>query len=178
MSKSEAERLAEARQRREYGPLGETIDSILSHETGEKGYLMLSAIYWRIQQKQEARGSEALTHAERTFNLVREFDAEVNNGGFYQYFDNSTGNEAHQALQALKDISAPSFAALLDRAMSAFPDSGPPIDWSERQMLVEQIKPQAKPIWEECDKKFYALELLAGPLLEYTKKMRAQFLLS
>lgn len=46
-------------------------------------------------------------------------EAEVNNGGFSQYFENSTGQLADEALAGFRLLGAARHAALLERAMAA-----------------------------------------------------------
>ena len=176
-SKSEALLKAEARERMQYGPLGETIGEILQHEGTERGYLILSAVYWRIEQKVDARGEDSLTSTERTFLAVRRFDAEINNEGFDQYFFSSTGDDADLALTALRDIAASDAAVLLERAMAVFRRGRPPRDWRKRQMEMQRID-RPHPVWEQADREFYSLELLANRLLAFTKARRAEFVFS
>ena len=46
------------------------------------------------------------TEAERVFVLVENVEREVNNGGFDQFFDNSSGDNAHESHQALLTMGA------------------------------------------------------------------------
>jgi uncharacterized protein DUF4375 len=43
-----------------------------------------SSRFWRVEYQD-------LSTPERVFLLIWEFESEVNNGGFYQYFHNSSG---------------------------------------------------------------------------------------
>jgi hypothetical protein len=94
-----------------------------------------------------------LSASERVFVLVWEVEAEVNNGGFHQFFLNSAGDRASATPAALRAIRAERMASILDRANSAFPD-GPPSDRSVRQSLLEAIDPDIE-LFEELDQEFY-----------------------
>jgi hypothetical protein len=87
--------------------------------------------------------------------LVQALEDEVNNGGFDQYFFNSAGNEAAQAIEALVAIGADKTAAILRRACARFPAGMPPTEWSTRQeQLLEIVSPDSE-AFEEDDAEFY-----------------------
>ncbi|MBW3623229.1 MAG: DMP19 family protein [Armatimonadetes bacterium] len=76
---------------------------------------------------------------------------EVRNGGFEQFFLNSAGMLANEALKGFKLIQAFSYAELLDRALTVFPEGKAPIG---RSIRAKQIKSLSK-----CER-----ENLFGPL--------------
>jgi hypothetical protein len=92
-----------------------------------------------------------------TIALVEAFEAEINNGGFDQYFFNSTGNQASETAEALKRIEAHHTAGILERAMARFPGGSPSRDWNKRQDQLERASPDGKAFDEE-DKAFYKYE--------------------
>jgi hypothetical protein len=65
--------------------------------------------------------------------------SEVDNGGFHQYFWNSTGIVAPEALAGFRLIGASRLAELLDAAMKVFPGGAPSGDCAERQVALESI---------------------------------------
>src|SRR5688572_17376891 len=79
---------------KQYGRLGKTTEEILAHENATNGFTVLGALHYRIGQKPEAR----LTDTERRLLAAYWVEAEVNNGGFDQYFFNSAGDNAEEAL--------------------------------------------------------------------------------
>jgi hypothetical protein len=163
---------------RQYGALGKTTDEILSHENPTNGFSVLGALHWRIGQKVEARGESSLTDTERRLLAAYWVEAEVNNGGFDQYFFNSAGDNAEAALAGLKDMGAAGAAALLERAMAVFPGGKPPADRFKRQEVMQQIAAQSRPVWEKCDSEFYKPKESIGDLsLAYAKKRRAEIVL-
>src|SRR5262245_26824721 len=98
--------------------------------------IALSDRLWPIAHERFAD----LSPSEQVFILVWEVEAEVNNGGFNQFFFNSAGDRASATVAALRTIGAERMASIVDRANASFPD-GPPVDRSIRQELLETIDP-------------------------------------
>jgi len=64
--------------------------------------------------------------AQKVFSAVWSVEAEVNNGGFSQYFLNTSGQTAGFVVEALETIGAPQTADICRRAIAAaFPDGLP-----------------------------------------------------
>lgn len=63
----------------------------------------------------------------------------MNNGGFSQFFFNSSGDFSHETLDALKVIKAERTAILLEKAIAEFPNAKVPKDTAERRELMEKI---------------------------------------
>src|SRR5262245_7488203 len=59
----------------------------------------------------------ALTPAERVFRAVWELEAQVNNGGFHQYFFNASGRLAFKVVDALRAIGAAQMATIVEQAI-------------------------------------------------------------
>jgi hypothetical protein len=138
---------------REYGPLGRTTDEILSHD--DKEINVLGALCHRIGEKEAMRGESSLTEAEKRLCAVYELEGQVGNGGFDQYFFNSSGGNAEMALVGLKDMGAADAAAILERAMAVFPGGKPPTDRKSRWKAMDRIASRSAPAWQTCDSEFY-----------------------
>jgi hypothetical protein len=95
----------------------------------------------------------ALSPSEQTFILIWELEAEVNNGGFNQFFFNSAGDHANKTAAALRSIGAEHAASIVDRATSLFPN-GPPADRSTRQGILDAIDPDTD-LFEGLNREFY-----------------------
>jgi hypothetical protein len=98
---------------------------------------------------------EKLTEPQKHFYFNQCLEREVNNGGFSQYFTNSSGKYAHQTVETLKLIGAKSFAKILQKAIDKFPDKTVPQDDDERQETVENLEDKNDEIWEKLEDKFY-----------------------
>jgi hypothetical protein len=163
---------------KQYAALGKTTEEILGHENATNSFTVLGALHWRIGQKAEARGERSLTDTERRLLAAYWVEAEVNNGGFDQYFFNSAGDNAEAALAGLKEMGAAGAATLLEQAMAVFPGGKPPADRFKRQEVMQQIEAQSKPVWEKCDTEFYKpKESISDLSLAYAKKKRAEIIL-
>jgi hypothetical protein len=67
---------------------------------------------WRIDY-------DKLSTPEQVFLLIWELENEVNNGGFHQYFYNSSGALAPNVVSALKILGAEATADIAQRALNA-----------------------------------------------------------
>lgn len=80
---------------------------------------------------------------------MHKLEAEVNNGGFHQFFLNSSGELVPETLRALSDIGATRTKGLLEQAVAiAFP-SGYPSDVSEiasRLADFDDVADQLEPL--------------------------------
>ncbi|MDH0449508.1 MULTISPECIES: DMP19 family protein [unclassified Shewanella] len=89
--------------------------------------------------------------------LIEVLEAEINNGGFDQFFFNSAGDYTEETIQALVKIGANHTADIVRRAASKFPNDMPPKDRGARQELLEDISPDSD-AFEEFDEEFLAYE--------------------
>ena len=95
-----------------------------------------------------------LSEAERIFYITQTLEMEVNNGGFSQFFYNSSGNFSG----AFTAIGANATAAICRKAIAAF-GRDIPVDRDEReQMLDEMDSDEIDEILDECDSAFYDYE--------------------
>jgi Domain of unknown function (DUF4375) len=87
--------------------------------------------------------------------LVELFEGEVNNGGFHQFFGNSTGNETAEIIKALETIGAAKAADIVKRAARRFPGGMPPKDRKARNLLLHGVDPLIK-IFDALDNEYYS----------------------
>lgn len=95
---------------------------------------------------------EALNAHERIFYIVQTLEQEVNNGGFSQFFYNSSGDFANELVDAFTTIGAHKTAAICKKALSAFRDVVP-TDRTQREALLDRM--HCDKLWEKCDDAFY-----------------------
>jgi hypothetical protein len=105
---------------------------------------------------------------QQVVGLIEAFEAEINNGGFDQFFFNSLSDNTSEIIEALQVVGAVKTAAILKKAAAKFPGGMPPKDRFERQdLLLEQVSPEAD-AFQELDKEFYSSpENLTGLLHGY-----------
>ena len=90
--------------------------------------------------------------------MTQELENEVNNGGFVQFFDNSSGQFASEIVQAFIKIGAEKTAEICRKAVEAFGQELP-VDWEERRSLLDQIADAAvADVLDACDTAFYSYE--------------------
>jgi hypothetical protein len=110
--------------------------------------------------------------------LGTDVDNEVHNGGFHQFFFNSTGNYAEASVKALQQIGAPMKAKLLDLAIAQFPGGRCPEDRQKRWESMDAIDEKASPIWHELDTAYYGTAEDVSKLCEaYVQRHPEQFYL-
>lgn len=119
---------------------------------------------------------ENLNEAEKTFLYVEILETEINNGGFDQYFFNSSGNYSQETLEALKKIGAIKTAKIVEEAYSYFPESPIPKNNEKRREILENIDAQTTEKWIELEDAFYLYQENIGSLvLEYVKNNKNEF---
>ena len=91
---------------------------------------------------------------EKITELVESLEAEINNGGFDQFFFNSKGDNTEETIYALETIGAKHTANIVRKAAAKFPGGMPSKDRSERQEQLEKISPNGES-FEAEDSAFY-----------------------
>jgi hypothetical protein len=93
---------------------------------------------------------------QRVFSAIWAVESEVNNGGFSQYFVNSSAESASFVVQALETIGAPETAGICKRAIAAaFPSGLPQTEETIRSVAADfsdEILEQLEPL----DQEFFA----------------------
>ena len=93
----------------------------------------------RLEDRWRRIGYDALLPVERDFILTWWLEAEASNGSLHQYFANSTGDSAADALAALERIGASRAATVLRDAMKLFGDGPYPTDRAKRNELLDAL---------------------------------------
>lgn len=101
----------------------------------------LFALVEKIQSREGSLGFDALQPAEQVFFCVWTLEAEINSGGFEQFYLNSSGDIASQVVEALYAIDAPHTASIVERANALFGPSGPPANRDARLARLEAADP-------------------------------------
>jgi hypothetical protein len=114
-------------------------------------------IGYYVQTKQDKKGLDSLSHAERTFFIVYDFNCELYNGGADQYLTNSSGDNANGISSALSTIGAMKSPLLVKKLESFFPNQQIPCDRGERLSLLRTYwdNPLFHELTEDVDAKYY-----------------------
>nr|WP_255651237.1 DMP19 family protein [Cesiribacter sp. SM1] len=107
-------------------------------------------------------GAEAdlnnLSAPEKVFVYIDYLDRQVNNGGFHQFFFNSTGEYAHEVLDAYEAIGAHKTADIIERAIKLFPVLPIPKDTLVRRTVMLDLTEEIEDAWNSLDDEFYKYE--------------------
>ena len=142
------------------------IEKIIKNKSGQDAIIEIDIILSDIFYK----NPEKLSIHEKNIVYIEEFEREVNNGGFSQYFSNSSGNNALETLNALNLINSKIFKKILENAIDKFPNRIVPKDRDEREELLMDIENNNADLWDELDNEFYEYEEdIYILLIEYIK---------
>ncbi|MCC7293171.1 MAG: DUF4375 domain-containing protein [Phycisphaerales bacterium] len=119
----------------------------------QKNHLICEVADWYIGGLWQ-RGFEALSGPEQVFRMVWRIEAEVNNGGFDQWFFNAEHQDVAGAVEALLTIGAPKMADIVRRACVAWPQGRPPVDIRERRAFLVKDHGHEGSIGSELDRDF------------------------
>ena len=98
---------------------------------------------------------EKLNEHERVFYVTQILEQEVNNGGFSQFFYNSSGDFSNELVDAFTKIGALKTAEICKKALAVF-NGKVPTDRDEREELLDSL--DCDDVLSECDDEFYEYE--------------------
>lgn len=101
-----------------------------------------------------AEGYGALTEAQKTLVCVWAAHGEIDNGGFDQYFFNTSGDWAMDTEAAFRTIGAHELASIIRAAIGEFPVDGPSRDRTVRQRQLDGLSPESQARLLELDARF------------------------
>jgi len=141
-------------------------------------YDLVIDTYTQTRPRYQGVDFDKLTEPERVLFCTWQFVCEVNNGGFYQFFLNPSGEFAVETAEALDKIPMPAAAALLRRALAAFPNGTPAKDDDARYDQLEALPTKVREdLFDELTRTFsdsaeqpYALQA------EYVRRNQKEFL--
>ena len=136
---------------------------------------------WLIELSESPKGRfwkvsySDLSEAEQVFVSIWKLEAEVNNGGFSQYYFNSAGDHSLLAPSALRAIGAHQMAGIVEKANAVFGAAGPPKDREERQRISKSLGPSAEERWEQFNGEFFTYpDNLTDCLYDYVQAHKSQ----
>lgn len=109
-------------------------------------------------ERADSKGIDSLTTSERVVFVVWSAVGQIENGGFDQFFYNSSGDFAAEAAPAFRTIGATGKAAVIDRALQLFPNGIPPEDRNQRIRLLDQATAEkGDEVFDELEQAFFAV---------------------
>jgi len=150
------------------------IDSLIKSDDTDK--LLMDLDTYISELCNYGNSIDKLTDPQKNFYFNQCLEREINNGGFDQFFHNSSGAFSQETILSLKELGAFRTALILEKAVSQFPNSIVPKDQTERQNSMELVEETACDVWNELDTNFYEYEdNLSALNIEYIKKNRSFF---
>jgi len=92
---------------------------------------------------------------EKTFIYIDVFEKHTSNGGFEEFFWNSSGQFSHEILEAYEKIGAIHTASIIYEAIQLFGEIPIPKNTAYRRTIINGLKPNT---WEALDNEFYNSE--------------------
>ncbi|MEQ8460301.1 MAG: DMP19 family protein [Sandaracinaceae bacterium] len=102
----------------------------------------------------EGAAFDALSRRDKILIAIWGLEAEVNNGGFDQYYFNGAGDLAFFAPQALEQIGARNMAAIVREANERFGVNGPARDRETRQEQLTRLTASNEDLFDSLDRRF------------------------
>ena len=147
------------------------LEEILAQEDGRA----FGGIGLALLRKSERLGDSALSEPERHFYAIFGLDMDVNNGGFYSYFTNTTGKGAADALSGLPQIGASHVQSILQRACAVFPGGVVPKSQGDREIFLGPTS-RFKSVFDPLDREYYESdERLIALALAYARAHSTEF---
>lgn len=132
---------------------GQTTDELLALEGRYRTDSLVVAFDQALAQKAFRVGVESLTDEERMILAVEAFENQVNNGGYHQFFGNSSREYASVIVNALREIGCPVTAGITERALEVL--GRMPMSESELANLSWEQNRDRSAALEECDQAFF-----------------------
>jgi Domain of unknown function (DUF4375) len=140
---------------------GQTTPELMACKNTHRVDSLLCAFEWGIQAKIGPEGEGALTDEERLVLAVMALTREVNNGGYHQFFVNSSRRFAPTIVDSLRRIGCTTCAEITERAIHAAKFGIAPPD----SILQEDDARDA--ILDACDQEFYRLADIDRRLFDF-----------
>ena len=106
-------------------------------------------------QRWDDVGWDRLTEPQKHVLAVRVLIDQVNNGGFAQYFVNSSGEHWPDALAGLEAIGATNEVGLVQRAVGLFGPDKPSVDGQQRHQQLARVIKRNDKVLDPIDQDFY-----------------------
>jgi Domain of unknown function (DUF4375) len=154
---------------------GQDTAEILSYKSTHRIASLLCALEQALNLRRTNKPQLAATPEEQTLLAVMALQREVNNGGYSQFFFNSSRQYASSIVTTLKQIGCETTAALTQRAIDAL---GPvALDPDSLRHSISQANPSRDQALDELDQQFYRLSEIDANLFAFVESHREAFVL-
>lgn len=132
---------------------GETTNELLGYPAQEQREALVRAFEEGLLRKATRTAERALSTEERTILAVRALDRAVNNGGYHQFFCNSSKRFAPEIVQSLSRIGCRRTAKITQRAIKAL--RAAPLTVAGIEAAMRKTNEERDRELERCDECFY-----------------------
>jgi hypothetical protein len=153
------------------GYAGQAVDEILSFEGTEGFHSLMFTVEQAIQEKVKAAGPLKTTCVERMVLSVMALSREVGNGGYDQFFHNSSRRFAPAIVDDLVRICCTEIADITQRALDAL--ELPKVNVAEIEAAMARESVARSRTLNRCDIAFYERGELFERLFAYVKVHQA-----
>ncbi|MFN0020396.1 MAG: DUF4375 domain-containing protein [Pirellulaceae bacterium] len=129
------------------------------------GMLALHGLDGFLDRIWKAKGPASLTQPQRNYLAVVSLDDEVNNGGFSQYFFNSSGDDWQTALSGLEEMGSKERLAMFKEALAKFDKSSPSESRNQRMDQLAKIESGKDSVFDELNTRYFKYEEDLGVLM-------------
>jgi hypothetical protein len=148
----------------------ESVEELIALERDYRLDSIVSAFEQAVERKAEKFGYDKLSHLEKAVLAIESLEREVNNGGFDQFFVNSSGKFTGDLVSSLKLIECFAAAEIVSRAMSALNVEGE-LTYQNIQNAIFRENQMRDQIFGVCDNDFYEYpDDITGKLFDFIKK--------
>ena len=126
------------------GYSGQSVDQLLALEGKYRIDSLVSVFEQAISQKAERDGMQGITNEEHIVLAVEALEREVNNGGYQQFFTNSSREFAQTIVNSLQRIGCKKTANITQKAIKALGTSDLAMDAIETVMASDDEQRLAK----------------------------------
>lgn len=148
---------------------GETTEELIAMADDYRIDSIILAFEAALEQQ---RGERSLTTEESWILAIEALEREVNNGGYLQFFENSSREHAPSVVQALEAISCPQVAELTQRAIATLKIQGE-ITEAAIEEAIEAREDEISESLDALDSEFFQqTESIEDRLFEFIKANR------
>jgi hypothetical protein len=150
----------------------QTAEQLLSLEGKCRTDSLVVAFEQAISQK-AGSAKQGLSNPEYIVLAVEALEREVNNGGYDQFFTNSSREFAPTIVDSLRRIGCKKAASITERALKAFGMSDPTVEAIDTAMAVDDEERTKR--FAQCDDEYYKnTEPIAERLFAFIKANKAE----
>lgn len=155
---------------------GQSVDELLAMEPTHRVDSLVQAFEQALDEKAGQVGFEGLSQEERIILAVEALEREVNNGGYGQFFENSSCEYAGFIVEALNRIQCKQTAEITARAIDGLHLHVLSQEAIEAVMQRDDVDRDDQ--LNECDEQYYSAgEDIAGQLFQFIKSHKDRIVL-